>query len=160
MSAYELFLSYSRQDNLPQQPGDPKGWVTALRDEILADHRRYSTEPLRIFFDTSEIRDMDDWRHRILEGLRHSHILLVCLSPDYFKSPPCLWEWEEYLKHQVHALMAHESIAPVYFVEAPGSDDKGELAVVLPAAGQYRFGFYPCAMWHQQGEVEICASPQ
>ncbi len=56
------------------------GWVTALRDEILADHRRFSTEPLRIVFDSSEIRDMDDWRDRILEGLRHSRILLVCLS--------------------------------------------------------------------------------
>ena len=131
---YELFLSYSRKDNLTRPlPATPhstipnpqaKGWVTALRDEILADHRRFSTEPLRIFFDTSEIRDMDDWRHRILTGLRESKILLVCLSPDYFKSPPCLWEWEEYLKRQVHALMGHDSVAPVYFVEAPNSDEQ------------------------------------
>ncbi|MBI5383621.1 MAG: toll/interleukin-1 receptor domain-containing protein [Verrucomicrobia bacterium] len=121
---YELFISYSRKDNVPRKPGDPKGWVTALRDEILADHRRFSTEPLRIFFDTEEIRDMDDWRHRILTGLRESRILLVCLSPDYFKSPPCLWEWEEYLKRQVHALMGQDSVAPVYFVEAPDSDEQ------------------------------------
>ena len=132
--AYELFISYSRKDNIPRPlppdspsaiPNPPsKGWVTALHDEILADHRRFSTEPLRIFFDTSEIKDMDDWRHRILTGLRESRILLVCLSPDYFKSPPCLWEWEEYLKRQVHALMGQESIAPVYFVEAPDSDEQ------------------------------------
>jgi len=77
--AYELFISYSRKDNIPRPlppdspsaiPNPPsKGWVTALHDEILADHRRFSTEPLRIFFDTSEIKDMDDWRHRILTGL-------------------------------------------------------------------------------------------
>ena len=122
---YEIFLSYSRKDNVIPLDSLPesKGWVTALRDEILADHRRFSTEPLRIFFDTSEIKGMDDWRHRILEGLRHSRILLVCLSPNYFKSPPCLWEWEEYLKRQVHALMGQDSITPVYFVEAPDSDE-------------------------------------
>jgi len=77
LGAYELFISYSRKDNVQQKPGDAKGWVTALRDEILADHRRFSTEPLRIFFDTEEILSMDDWRHRILKGLRHSRILLV-----------------------------------------------------------------------------------
>jgi hypothetical protein len=59
MATYELFLSYSRKDNVPRKPDDAKGWVTALRDEILADHKRFSTEPV-IFFDTSEIRDMDD----------------------------------------------------------------------------------------------------
>ncbi len=121
---YELFISYSRKDNLPQKPGDAKGWVTALHDEILADHRRFSTEPLRIFFDTSEIKSLDDWRQRMLTGLRESRILLVCLSPNYFSSPPCLWEWEEYLKRQVHALMGQESVAPVYFVEAPNSNEQ------------------------------------
>jgi hypothetical protein len=28
----------------------------ALRDEIHGDHKRFSTEPLRIFFDTSEVK--------------------------------------------------------------------------------------------------------
>ena len=35
----------------------------------------------------------------------------------------------------------------------------GKLGVTLPASGQYEIGFYPCAMWHYRGEVEICASP-
>jgi hypothetical protein len=38
--SFELFISYSRKDNVPQQPGDTIGWVTALCDAILADHRR------------------------------------------------------------------------------------------------------------------------
>jgi hypothetical protein len=117
---FELFISYSRKDNVPQKAGDPTGWVTALHAEILADHRRFSTEPLRIFFDTSEIKDMNDWRHRILEGLRDSRILLVCLSPDYFKSDYCRWELEEYIQRQVHQLMGFDSFAQVYFVEVPG----------------------------------------
>ncbi len=119
MANYELFISYSRKDNQPK-PGDGLGWVTALRDEILADHKRFSTEPLRIFFDQTEIKDMHDWRHRILDGLRHSRILLVCLSPDYFASEYCRWEFEEYIQRQVHRLMGLDSFAQVYFVEVPG----------------------------------------
>ena len=123
-SQYEIFLSYSRQDNVPTAQDTTVGWVTALRDHILEDHRRFSTEPLRIFFDAEAIRDMDDWRHRILEGLRASKILLVCLSPSYFASEYCRWEWEEYSRRQVHSLIGHESIASVYFVEVPGSDEQ------------------------------------
>src|SRR5215813_1631111 len=91
---YEIFISYARKDNRPLAEGER--WITQLRDCILQDHRRFSTEPLRIFFDTSDIRDMDDWRARILRGLRESRVLLVCLSHDYLASPYCRWEWEEY----------------------------------------------------------------
>lgn len=123
---YEIFLSYARKDNAlpPDAPDGAKGWVTALREHILADHRRFSTEPLRIFFDSDEIADMDDWRHRILGALRHSKILLICLSPNYFASQYCRWEWDEYLRRRVHQLMGSDSIATVYFVEVPGSDEQ------------------------------------
>ena len=82
-AVFEIFLSYSRRDNAVPNGASPdaKGWVTALRDHILEDHRRFSTEPLRFFFDAA---DMDDWRHRILNGLRSSKILLVCLSQIIF----------------------------------------------------------------------------
>ncbi|MCB1804956.1 MAG: TIR domain-containing protein, partial [Candidatus Competibacteraceae bacterium] len=113
---FEIFISYARRDN-------QTGWVTALRDHIIDDHRRFSTEPLRIFLDQHDIASMDDWRHRILGSLRHSKILLVCLSPNYFTSTYCHWEWEEYTHRQVHQQMGTDSIAAVYFVEIPGSDD-------------------------------------
>ncbi|MCX6880092.1 MAG: toll/interleukin-1 receptor domain-containing protein, partial [Verrucomicrobia bacterium] len=93
-------------------------------EHILADHRQFSTAPLRIFFDTQDIKDAEDWRHRILHGLRESKMLLVCLSPNYFASAPCRWEWEEYVKRQVHQLMGSESVVTVYFVEVPGSAEQ------------------------------------
>jgi tetratricopeptide (TPR) repeat protein len=120
---YDIFVSYARLDNRPLPDTHPVGWVTALRDHILADQRCYSTEPLRIFFDASEIKDMDDWRQRILGGMRSSKILLVCLSPNYFKSEPCRWEWDEYQKRATHHLMGSDTIAVVYFVEVPGSGE-------------------------------------
>jgi len=117
---YELFISYARLDNRPD------GWVAALRDALVADQRRYSTEPLRIFFDTDEIKDMDDWRHRILGGLRSSRVLLVCLSPSYLRSQPCRWEWDEYRARQTHRQLGSESVANVYLVEVPAGDDRLE----------------------------------
>ncbi len=121
---YELFVSYARKDNKPIPDTYPHGWVTAVKDFILADHRQYSADPMRVFFDTSEIRDMDDWRNRILGALRRSKVLLVCLSPNYFASGPCRWEWDEYLARQAHTLLGSESHATVYFVEVPGSGEQ------------------------------------
>lgn len=78
---FDIFISYARKDNT-------SGWVDALHEDILADHRMHSSRPLRIFFDKHDIHDLDDWRHRILGALRSSKILLVCLSPNYFASGP------------------------------------------------------------------------
>lgn len=111
---FELFISYAR--------ADAGGWVTALRDVILADHRRFSSEPLRVFFDRDAIADGDDWRHRILAGLQSSSVLLVCLSPAYFASDYCRWEFQEYLRSQVSVQVGGEGIASVYFVELPDAD--------------------------------------
>lgn len=69
-TGYDIFISYARPDDAA--PSGAQGWVTALRQHIFADHRRFSTAPLRIFLDESEIRDMEDWRHRILGARRTS----------------------------------------------------------------------------------------
>jgi tetratricopeptide (TPR) repeat protein len=122
-SEYELFISYARRDDRPIPETYPHGWVTALKEHIIADHRLYETSPLRIFFDTHEIRDMDDWRNRILGALRRSKVLLICLSPNYFASQPCRWEWEEYQARQHQKLIGSDSHATVYFVEVPGSGE-------------------------------------
>lgn len=148
---YEIFLSYARKDNAPHKAGDAKGWVTTLRDEIVEDQQRFSTEPLRVFFDTSDIADMDDWRHRIVQGLRSSQILLVCLSPNYFRSEYCRWEFEEYQKHQVHARMGHDSIAPVYFAEVPAGEKVEPEAVAAWWAELSRGNFTDLRPWFPHG---------
>lgn len=140
-SKFDVFLSYSRKDNTAGA-GDAIGWITALREEILADHRRFSTEPLTIFFDQTDVHDMDDWRGRIRGALRSSRILLVCLSPNYFSSEYCKWEFEEYVRHQVHELVGHDSYAQVYIAEVPDLsstpvDDRSFSWKRLLAGGNY-----------------------
>ncbi|MBI5424988.1 MAG: toll/interleukin-1 receptor domain-containing protein [Opitutae bacterium] len=175
---YELFISYARKDNQPQKPGDPRGWVTALRDEILARHYRVSGAPLRShpFYDLDAIKGMDDWRLKILQGLRQSNILLVCLSPNYFKSDNCLWEWEEFHKHKAARRIGDGSVAPVYFVEAPDSDEQvtaafaafvqrgnyqeSELAKFIPRWREWhsairRFNHFDFRPWFPEGPTAL-----
>jgi TIR domain/NB-ARC domain len=113
---YDLFVSYSRRDN-------QSGRVTELVARIQADFEAFAGRPLTPFFDASEIRGMEDWRHRILQGLRESRVLLACLSPKYLDSAYCEWEFNEFLKHEVGLLRAGEGVAPVYLVEVPGWND-------------------------------------
>ena len=63
---------------------------------------------------------MDDWQHRILGGLRSARLLATFLSPSYFASRTCHWEFDEYLKHEAARPFLGEGIAPIYLVEVPG----------------------------------------
>ncbi len=114
---FDIFISYARHD-------DSDGWVTGLRDVIVADFQRFERTP-RIFLDREDIRDMDDWRHRILVGLRESRVLLVCLSPAYLKSEYCRWEWQEYARRQARLAGGGDTVAGIYCVEMndPDTDD-------------------------------------
>jgi hypothetical protein len=116
--SYDLFVSYSRRDN-------PNGRVTQLVERIKADFAAFAGRPLRPFFDLTEIHGMEDWRHRLMRGLRESRLLLLCLSPAYLQSEYCEWEFNEFLKHEVGRAFLGDGIAPIYFVEVPGWDDKG-----------------------------------
>ena len=129
-SRFDVFISYARIDNQPlgdsPETSVSVGWVEAIRDELIDDHSRFSTERFTIFLDTKDIRDMDDWRHRILGALRSSKILLVCLSPNWSQSEYCLWEWEDYLRRQVHQLAGSDSVAVVMFAPIDESSDVAE----------------------------------
>jgi hypothetical protein len=39
--------------------------VTGLRDAVYEDFRAFSSEALRIFFDTEAIGSQQDWEHRL-----------------------------------------------------------------------------------------------
>ena len=67
LRSYDLFVSYAHVDN-------EDGWVTAFVEAIRQEHAEFTPEPLRVFFDTDSIRSMDDWRRRILEGLKHADL--------------------------------------------------------------------------------------
>ena len=126
---YDVFISYSRAD-------DKDGWVSGLRDAIYEDFREFSSEPFRIFFDTTEVTSRRDWDLRLRQALATSQVLLVCLSPNYLRSLYCRWEWEEFARVQARRVGGGDAVAGVYFVE-------------LGAADQYDAAI---ATWRQQVE--------
>ena len=113
---FDVFISYSRKDN-------QNGWVTALRDLIVAN-ASVAGQPVRPFFDTDDIGGEQDWRDRILQGLRHSKVLLVCLSPNYFASGYCHREWRYFRERQGKRNLQGEgeSIQALRLVEFAESD--------------------------------------
>ena len=114
---YDLFISYSRHDDL-------QGRITQLIGRIRYDFEKFAGRPLAAFFDVEEIHGMEDWRHRILQGLHESRLLLACLSPSYIQSDYCEWEFNEYIKHEIDLDYFGDGVAPIYFVEVPGWEDK------------------------------------
>lgn len=115
---YDLFISYSRKDNLTNR-------ITELKAKIEADYLAFANEELKCFFDKNEIKGMEDWRHRILEGLKYSHMFLLILTPNYLQSQYCEWEIVEYLKYENARATQGDSIAQIYFVEITGFETPG-----------------------------------
>jgi len=118
---YDVFISYARKD-------DQTGWVSGLRDAIYEDFREFSSAPFRIFFDTKEIHSRQDWELRLLQGLRSSRMLVVCLSPNYLHSAYCRWEWEEFARVQARRIGGGDPVTGVFFVEL--SDERQDAALV------------------------------
>ena len=112
---FDLFISYSRRDNAA-------GRVTEFVRRIAADYRTFAGEELQYFFDTKEIQGAEDWRHRILAGLKQSKLFLLILSPNYLKSDYCQWEIIEYLKYEAARAVQGQGVTPIHFVEIPGLD--------------------------------------
>jgi hypothetical protein len=110
---YDLFISYAHADNT-------EGWVTFLRDALVADHARYrSGEMLVPFFDTTSLSGIDDWEHHILRGLQESRLFLAVLQPTWFKSDYCRRELREYLDPRAGFALSGEGLLPVHFIEVP-----------------------------------------
>jgi hypothetical protein len=88
MPRHHVFISYSRQDNLPATEGG-EGWVSAFERHLRERYRRRTGRELRLFFDTQAIEDGRDWRRELGAGLRESRLMIAFLSPRYLASPYC-----------------------------------------------------------------------
>jgi tetratricopeptide (TPR) repeat protein len=146
---YDLFISYSRRDN-------EQGRITQLVDHIKQDFFPFAKRDLVPFFDRDEIHGMQDWRQRILQGLRESRLLLACLSPTYLESEYCQWEMVEYLKYEIGHLHGFNGVAPIYYVQVPGWEDrdfdKRCAAWVAELRRRQNFDLRP---WDREGEEAL-----
>ena len=142
---YDLFISYSREDNKNNR-------VTELKEKIEAEYVEFTGEELNCFFDHKEIKGMDDWRQRLLKALNESKLFLLILSPNYIESDYCGWEIIEYLKFEYARATHGEGIAQVYFMEITGLDreefETKAKAWLEKVNRRQRFDFRP---WYEEG---------
>jgi hypothetical protein len=95
---FDFFVSYARADNRD-------GWISGFVEELLAEHRRFSGgRTLTPFFDERDIHSLDDWQHRLSDGLARSRLFLAFLSPNYFARPWCRQEWRTWIDTELAAV--------------------------------------------------------
>ncbi|MBI5832255.1 MAG: tetratricopeptide repeat protein [Armatimonadetes bacterium] len=121
LDCYDFFVSYARADNRD-------GWIAAFIDALLAEHRSFAPErELRPFFDLSDIRTGNDWRHTLTNGLHHAKLLLAFISPNYLASEWCRREWRAWLEAEVAKQILTSGARPIYIVRVPGLIGEGYL---------------------------------
>jgi WD40 repeat protein len=72
-----FFISYSHKD----------GWDAADRLRRALESERH-----RVFLDTSRLRGGDDWRVRLVDGIRTADVVLPVVTPSFHGSPWCVAE--------------------------------------------------------------------
>ena len=145
---FDLFISYAHADN-------GNGWLTALVEAIRAEHGRFTSTPLKIFFDQTDIVSMSDWEHRILRGLRDSKIMLAALSPAYFQSEYCRKEWEIYLEHELSQAMPGEAIAPIYIATYADFEEHADEALNEWMRNLKRRQYLDVRKWWLEGPLAL-----
>ena len=113
---YDLFISYARKDN-------ETGKITELKEKIESLYNKTTERKLKIFFDTSEIKGMDDFNNRILSALNESSMLLIILSPNHLESDYCNSEVTEYLDFEYARGSQNNNVAIIYFDDINGFED-------------------------------------
>jgi CRP-like cAMP-binding protein len=129
------FMSYARFDD---QHDD--GQITAFRERLAAEIRVQTGEEFAIFQDRTDIAWGQNWQRRIVQALDAVTLLLVIITPGFFRSANCRDEAEKFLDRE-RRLGRDDLILPVYYISTPQIYDPGRraadpLAAAL-AARQY-----------------------
>jgi parallel beta-helix repeat protein len=124
------FMSYVRFND---QHDD--GQLTQFRERLSAEVRVQTGEEFPIFQDRNDIAWGQNWKARIDETLDAVTLLLVIITPGFFRSPACRAEVKRFLARE-RELGRQDLILPVYYVSTPELDDPkrreaDELARVL-----------------------------
>ena len=122
MAGLEGFWSYVHDDN--EATG---GRIVQLAEDVMAEFKMQTAEPLHLFVDRDSIQWGDMWRDRINEALAAGAFFIPVLSPQYFSSPECLNEVQTFSR-KATALGLRELLLPIHYVnhlplEEPDPED-------------------------------------
>jgi hypothetical protein len=124
------FVSYARFND---QHDD--GWVSKFCKLLSAEVQVQRGEEFSIFQDRKDIAWGQSWQKRIDQTLDAVTLLLVIITPGFFRSSACRAEVERFLARE-RDLDRDDLILPVYYVSTPELEDlerrdADELARVL-----------------------------
>src|ERR1700683_4804213 len=111
------FMSYVRFND---QHDD--GQLTQFRDRLSAEVRAQTGYQVPIFQDRSDIAWGQAWQQRIEQALDNVTLLVVIITPSFFRSDACRAELERFLARELE-LGRQDLILPVYYVSTPELDD-------------------------------------
>jgi hypothetical protein len=113
------FMSYVRFND---QHDD--GQLSLFRERLSAEVRAQTGYEFPIFQDRSDIAWGQAWQERIDQALDGAALLVIIITPSFFRSAACRAEVERFLARE-HELGRHDLILPVYYVSTPELDDPG-----------------------------------
>ena len=111
------FLSYARFND---QHDD--GWISKFCERLSAEVRVQLGEEFPIFQDRKDIAWGQSWQKRIDQTLDAVTLLVVIITPGFFRSSACRAEVERFLARE-RDLGRDDLILPVYYVGTPELDD-------------------------------------
>jgi len=113
------FMSYARFDDQHDS-----GQLTEFRKRLADEIRVQTGEEFTIFQDRTDIAWGENWQQRIVQTLDSVTLLLVIITPGFFRSSHCRAEAEQFLDRE-RQLGRDDLILPVYYISTPHIDDPG-----------------------------------
>lgn len=110
---YDAFISYSRRN------------IEAV--EVI--HSALQAQGLRVWMDRQDIPPTVDWWNQIQHGIRSSHNIVFCVSPDSMASPICHQELD-------YARQLGRYLIAVIIIEGEGGFDGDKTAALVRIAGE------------------------
>jgi hypothetical protein len=111
------FMSYVRFNDVHDD-----GQITQFRERLSAEVRAQTGEEFLIFQDRSDIAWGQAWRQRIEQALDAATLLIVIITPSFFRSSACRAEVDRFVARE-RELGRQDLIMPVYYVGTPELDD-------------------------------------
>ena len=104
---YDYFISYAQEDV-------KDGFIGEFVERLAKNpdlEALLGAEP-RVFFDQEAARNMDEWDDAVQAAIDASRVLIVLLSPNYFKSERCAMEFARWFEGAERGALPYTGIAP------------------------------------------------
>jgi hypothetical protein len=111
------FWSYTHFDNKQDEKK-----IEGLCKRISGEVTMYIGKPFHIFLDVQQMRTGSKISDEIKKALNNSFLLITVLTPSYFQSNWCRFEYETFRERE-RILQRNDLILPIYYVAADEIDD-------------------------------------